>query len=111
MSLQADKTLKIKFGHLHFHINVYISQLLSLFTLLKRGERHFLYLTGSNIKPLTPLPVDMTIIVADPYKAYPAATIWLPGCKASDTVGTPSVLFLKEIYQSSKIILVIILAT
>ena len=47
-------------------------------------------LTGSNINPLTPCPVERTTIVALPYNAYPAATMLRPGCRASLTVAGPS---------------------
>ena len=46
--------------------------------------------TGSSVNPLTPLPVVSTTIVALPYKAYPAATKFRPGCKASCSVAGPS---------------------
>ena len=50
---------------------------------------------GSNMNPLTPCPVDKTIIVALPYKAYPAATICLPDWRASPGAKGPSWGFLK----------------
>lgn len=50
--------------------------------------------TGSNMNPLTADPMEMTIIVADPYKAYPAATISLPETRAADS--SSSALFTPE---------------
>lgn len=47
------------------------------------------------MKPLTPFPVESTIIVALPYKAYPAATMFLPGCRASFSHGSSFVVFRK----------------
>jgi len=47
-------------------------------------------LTGSNIKLLTPVPTDMTTIVALPYRAYPAAMTLRPDCRQSLTVAGPS---------------------
>lgn len=52
------------------------------------GKCHIL--TGSNINPFTPLPVDKTIIHALPYRAYPAATILLPGNNTSFSDASPS---------------------
>ena len=42
-------------------------------------------MAGSSVKPFTPSPVDMTIVVAGPYSAYPAETSWLPGRRMSST--------------------------
>lgn len=49
---------------------------------------------GSYVNPLTPVPKLMTIAVAEPYSAYPAATCLRPGCSASDGFGKPSDSFL-----------------
>lgn len=43
------------------------------------------------MKQLTPWPVESTIMVALPYRAYPAATRFLPGCRASFSLGSSSV--------------------
>lgn len=50
---------------------------------------------GSYMNPLTPFPKDSTIMVAEPYRAYPAATRLLPGCRASATTGSPGDVFLQ----------------
>lgn len=49
---------------------------------------------GSYVNPLTPVPKLMTIAVAEPYSAYPAATCLRPGWSASDDLGKPSDSFL-----------------
>ena len=47
-------------------------------------------LTGSRVNPFTPFPVVMTTMVALPYKAYPEATKFEPGCRTSAFVTGPS---------------------
>lgn len=53
-------------------------------------------LTGSSVNPLTPCPVVITTIVALPNSAYPAATKFLPGWRASSMVGGPSCSYSQE---------------
>lgn len=61
------------------------------------SQKVVLSLTGSSMKPCTPdsLPKEITIMVALPYKAYPAHTNFLPGFKASASVGGPAVSYRK----------------
>lgn len=42
------------------------------------------------MNPLTPFPMERTIMVALPYRAYPAPTSSLPLCRASFSVAGPS---------------------
>ena len=53
-------------------------------------DKNITKLTGSSVNPLTPLPVERTTMVALPYMEYPAATIFLPGCRRSASQAGPS---------------------
>ena len=68
-----------------------------LIILIKKGEIvDWLPIEGSSINPFTFFPVERTIIVAAPYKAYPAATSSLPGFKTSFSMSagsTPDIVF------------------
>ena len=55
----------------------------------------FLPIEGSSIKPLTLVPEVSTIIVAAPYRAYPATTSSLPGFSTSFSISggsTPQIV-------------------
>lgn len=46
-------------------------------------------IAGSYMNPLTPWPIESTIIVAEPYRAYPAAIKFRPGCSAACSLKSP----------------------
>lgn len=56
---------------------------------------------GSYMKPFTPRPRPSasTIIVAEPYSAYPAATTSRPGRNASVSDGSPDDVFLHTMFS------------
>ena len=53
------------------------NHLKAILTFISGSDRTNSPIDGSNMKPFTPCPADSTIIVALPYRAYPAAIICL----------------------------------
>ncbi len=67
---------------------------MNFFDIIQYNVKISYFLTGSSMNSATPCPVDKTNAVAEPYNAYPPATSWVPGCKASLIVGLSWDVFL-----------------